>query len=162
MIYIVKRGDTLAKIASKYSTSIRAIAAQNNIKNINKIGIGQALRINESQGITPNMSFNPNPINSSPFAATGATGGWSSNTGLSINDVSMRANAKLINRYGQNSGTVRAGDNPPQDLTNLQEPSFFDKYKNYFIYGSGALVVVMLIMNSGKRSAPRRRSVKRR
>ena len=151
MIYIVKRGDTLSKIASKFSTTARAIAAQNGIKNINRIGIGQSLRINESQGITPNMSFNPNPINSAPFASS------------SINDVSMRANSILSNRYGGmiNSGTVRAGDNPAQVDNTMQEPSFIDKYGNYLLYGGGALIVLMVLMNSGKgSSAPRRKSRK--
>lgn len=46
--YIVKKGDTLPKIAKKLtgdSSNYRAIANQNNIKNVNKIKVGQKLVI---------------------------------------------------------------------------------------------------------------------
>ena len=44
-IYIVKNGDTLTKIANMYSTTVNAIAIENNIQNINLIYVGQKLRI---------------------------------------------------------------------------------------------------------------------
>lgn len=149
MIVTVKRGDTLRKLASQYSTTVAAIAAQNGIKNVNLIRVGQRLTINESQGLTPAYSFNPNPINSAPFS-----------TGSDINAVSMRANATLIKRYaGQNSGTIRAGDNPIVNDMPVAEPSFFDKYSNYLIYGGGALIILMVLSNSGKggKAAARKR-----
>ena len=45
MIYIVKKGDTLSKIASQYHTSVVAIAQYNGIRNANRIYIGQRIRI---------------------------------------------------------------------------------------------------------------------
>ncbi len=45
MIYMVKRGDTLSKIASKYNVDINIIAKLNGIKDINKIYEGQVLSI---------------------------------------------------------------------------------------------------------------------
>lgn len=44
-IYIVKAGDTLSEIAEKYGTTVSALAAKNNIKNVNKIYIGQKLYV---------------------------------------------------------------------------------------------------------------------
>lgn len=44
--YIVKSGDTLTKIASKYETTVEKIAKDNNIKDKNKIYVGQKLIIN--------------------------------------------------------------------------------------------------------------------
>ncbi len=44
-IYIVKAGDTLNKIAASFGTTARAIAVENNIRNINLIYIGQRLII---------------------------------------------------------------------------------------------------------------------
>lgn len=41
----VKAGDTLSAIAIKYGTTVAAIAAENNIKNINNISVGQVLVI---------------------------------------------------------------------------------------------------------------------
>ena len=43
--YVVKKGDTLSEIALKYGTTVNNIAKKNNIKNVNKIYIGQVLKI---------------------------------------------------------------------------------------------------------------------
>ena len=43
--YTVRTGDNLTKISKKYGTSINQIASWNNIKNINKIYVGQKLRV---------------------------------------------------------------------------------------------------------------------
>lgn len=43
--YTVISGDNLTKISKKYGTSISQIASWNNIKNINKIYVGQKLRV---------------------------------------------------------------------------------------------------------------------
>lgn len=44
-IYIVQRGDTLNQIAMNFGTTARAIAVENNIRNINLIYVGQKLII---------------------------------------------------------------------------------------------------------------------
>ena len=44
-VYIVKRGDTLIKIASKYGTTYQKLAKDNNIKNPNLIYVGQKIKI---------------------------------------------------------------------------------------------------------------------
>lgn len=43
--YTVRAGDTLTAIAKKYKTTVKAIAKKNNIKNVNKIYVGQKLKI---------------------------------------------------------------------------------------------------------------------
>lgn len=43
--YTVKAGDTLSLIAVKFGTTVAAIASLNNIANINKISVGQVLKI---------------------------------------------------------------------------------------------------------------------
>ena len=43
--YIVKSGDTLDEIAKKYNTTVNSIPKKNNIKDVNKIYIGQVLKI---------------------------------------------------------------------------------------------------------------------
>lgn len=43
--YTVKAGDTLSKIAKKYNTTYQELARKNNIKNPNKIYVGQILKI---------------------------------------------------------------------------------------------------------------------
>jgi membrane-bound lytic murein transglycosylase D len=43
--YIVKKGDTIGKIAARYHVSIQRIANYNNIKNKNVLRVGQKLKI---------------------------------------------------------------------------------------------------------------------
>ena len=43
--YVVKKGDTLSAIASKYNTNYKSLAEYNNIKDPNKIYIGQIIKI---------------------------------------------------------------------------------------------------------------------
>lgn len=53
-IYVVKAGDTLSKIASKYGTTYQKLAEYNNIANPNLIYVGQKIRI-------PNGGGTPTP-----------------------------------------------------------------------------------------------------
>lgn len=48
MTYTVKKGDTLSGIAQKYKTTVKALQSLNNIKDANKIYIGQKLLIGRS------------------------------------------------------------------------------------------------------------------
>lgn len=43
--YVVKKGDTLTKIAKKYNTTVDSLAKKNNIADKNKIQIGQVLYV---------------------------------------------------------------------------------------------------------------------
>ncbi|KYC72960.1 hypothetical protein B4092_4997 [Bacillus licheniformis] len=47
-VYTVKKGDTLSEIAQKYSTTVKALQSLNNIKDPNKIYVGQKLKIGGS------------------------------------------------------------------------------------------------------------------
>ena len=44
-IYIVKSGDTLSGIAKRFSTTVNALVALNNIKNPNLIRVGQIIKL---------------------------------------------------------------------------------------------------------------------
>ena len=45
-IHTVASGDTLGKIAKKYGTTVQKLASLNNIKDINKISVGQKIKVN--------------------------------------------------------------------------------------------------------------------
>ncbi|WP_458117994.1 GH25 family lysozyme [Bacillus sp. PK6-026] len=48
MVYTVKKGDALSVIAKKYNTTVKALQSLNNIKDPNKIYVGQKLKISSS------------------------------------------------------------------------------------------------------------------
>lgn len=52
-VYVVKKGDTLSKIATKYNTTVDAICKLNNIENPNLIFVGQKLLIPTTPTPTP-------------------------------------------------------------------------------------------------------------
>ncbi|MGN9866367.1 GH25 family lysozyme [Bacillus swezeyi] len=52
--YTVKKGDTLSEIAQKYNTTVKALQSSNNIKDTNKIYVGQKLKISGSNSKTSN------------------------------------------------------------------------------------------------------------
>ncbi|MEC2105492.1 LysM peptidoglycan-binding domain-containing protein, partial [Bacillus licheniformis] len=47
-VYTVKKGDALSVIAKKYNTTVKALQSLNNIKDPNKIYVGQKLKISSS------------------------------------------------------------------------------------------------------------------
>lgn len=51
-IYVVKKGDTLIKIATKYNTTYKKLAEYNNIKNPSRINVGQKIKIPTKQTTT--------------------------------------------------------------------------------------------------------------
>ncbi|MEC1262553.1 GH25 family lysozyme [Bacillus swezeyi] len=52
--YTVKKGDTLSGIAQKYKTTVKALQSLNNIKDANKIYVGQKLKISSSASTASN------------------------------------------------------------------------------------------------------------
>lgn len=57
-IYVVKAGDTLSGIASKYGTTYQTLAAYNNISNPNLIYVGQQIKIPGNGTTTTNTTTN--------------------------------------------------------------------------------------------------------
>jgi hypothetical protein len=55
--YTVQAGDTMAKIAKRYGTSVEAIAVANHIADASRIRVGQRLFI--PQGPTPTPTYTP-------------------------------------------------------------------------------------------------------
>lgn len=51
MKYTIKSGDTLSGIANKFNTSVRELMRLNNIKNPDKIYIGQVIIVKEVDAI---------------------------------------------------------------------------------------------------------------
>lgn len=84
----VVRGDTLSALAKKYGTTVNAIAKLNNIKNVNRIYVGQVLTIKGSS--SPSNKNNGNGSGSSGGGGTGNSGTTGQNT-TSSNQVTMKA-----------------------------------------------------------------------
>lgn len=74
--YTVQRGDTLRNIASRCGSTINAIASLNGITNIDRIFVGQVLRMPGSSGSTGGAATptsTPAPAATTPAPAAGAS-----------------------------------------------------------------------------------------
>ncbi|WP_025727695.1 LysM peptidoglycan-binding domain-containing protein [Heyndrickxia ginsengihumi] len=56
-IYVVKKGDVLSKIASKYNTTVSKLESLNGIKNVNLIYIGQKLKVSGSVSTSTSVKY---------------------------------------------------------------------------------------------------------
>jgi LysM repeat protein len=65
--YRVVRGDTLARIAQRFGTTVQALAALNGITNPNRIFAGQVLKISGGTGPAPQ----PTPVGTPPVSVSG-------------------------------------------------------------------------------------------
>ena len=68
-VHIVRRGETLSRIAHRYGTTVWAIASLNSLRNINLIYVGQRLLIPGKSGDDPTPPPSPPPPPNPP--ATG-------------------------------------------------------------------------------------------
>lgn len=57
MLYVIKSGDTLSKIASRYSVPLAIIIAVNKIKNVDQIFVGQQIQIPNMQDVPSEATF---------------------------------------------------------------------------------------------------------
>jgi len=58
IVYTVKKGDTLSKIAKAYNTTVAKLAEYNGISNPNKISVGQAIKIpSAASAAAPAVSY---------------------------------------------------------------------------------------------------------
>ena len=85
--YTIQKGDTLAKIAKEYGTTVKALAAQNDIKNINCIHAGSKLEITSVDTTAINMS--QKNVNSKTHK--------SDETGIGIEKNAFKSNTKTTN-----------------------------------------------------------------
>ncbi len=70
-IYVVRAGDTLGLIAARFGVTIQAIAAANNLANINIIYVGQSLIIPGVTGPGPTATPTPGPTTPPPPPPSG-------------------------------------------------------------------------------------------
>jgi LysM repeat protein len=87
-IYVVQRGDTLARIARRFNTSVAALAQLNGIVNVNLIFVGQQLRVPGPGGVVP----------PTPAPGTGAAAfeiGGQIQGGLTANSDAVMKSAKM-------------------------------------------------------------------
>ncbi|WP_407888952.1 LysM peptidoglycan-binding domain-containing protein [Levilactobacillus sp. N40-8-2] len=122
----VKSGDTVAKIANQYSSSVSSIEKANSLKNVNLIYVGESLVVpgsttstastaTTSQATTPSTSTTSattgtNNYSSTSTASTGTTSSASTSTTSSSTSDSSSAKAWIANKESGGSYTASNGN----------------------------------------------------
>jgi LysM repeat protein len=141
-VYIVQRGDTLAKIAARYGTTVSALKALNGLSNPNVIWVGQGLRVGKGSGtISPGPAKPP---------VSGGGGKWidvnlskqrltayQGNTPVfsTLISAGLPRTPTVVGRFKINTklrATRMRG--PGYDLPNVPYTMYF--YKGYAIHGT--------------------------
>jgi LysM repeat protein len=91
--YIVKRGDTLARIALQTKTTIAQLLNLNTIKNPNIIYVGQRLRIPTAGAPAPQVPATQAPAQGNPPASVSAARGYGFDFGVEAYLVDQDVNA---------------------------------------------------------------------
>ena len=141
-VYIVQRGDTLAKIAARNGTTVSALMALNGIRNPNVIWVGQRLRVGKGGG-----TVSPGPVKP---PVSGGKGRW-----IDVNLSKQRLTAyqgntpvfsalisgglprtpTVVGRFKVNTKlTSTRMRGPGYDLPNVPYTMYF--YRGYAIHGT--------------------------
>jgi LysM domain. len=128
----VKSGDTVAKIANQYNSSISAIESANSLKNVNMIYVGESLVIPSSASTTTTThtttpstsqttSANTTAATTTRAATTGTTN-YSSQQNTSANTASTTANtanASSTSSASTSTSTSSSSSSEPQPSPGL-------------------------------------------
>ncbi len=120
----VKSGDTVAKIANQYSSSVSSIEKANNLKNVNLIYVGESLVVpgstaststaTTSQATTPSTSTTSATTGTSNYststASTGTTSSAATSTTSSSTSDSSSAKSWIANKESGGSYTASNGN----------------------------------------------------
>lgn len=88
--HVVKSGETLSGIANKYGTSAQVIAKLNNLKNPDKINVGQILKIPPKEPSSSSATNNSQKPNSAPKPQK-LTGTYTVKKGDTLASIAKRA-----------------------------------------------------------------------
>ena len=141
-VYIVQRGDTLAKIAARNGTTVSALMALNGIRNPNVIWVGQRLRVGKGGG-----TVSPGPVKP---PVSGGKGRWidinlsrqrltayQGNTAVFSTLISggLPRTPTVVGRFKVNTKlTSTRMRGPGYDLPNVPYTMYF--YRGYAIHGT--------------------------
>ncbi|GAB2318871.1 hypothetical protein IRB23SM22_11290 [Alkalibacterium sp. s-m-22] len=116
IVYVVKSGDTLNRIAQTYNTTTAKLASLNNLTNINLLSVGQVLAINEA-GVA--QAKNSQPSNSSNPGNLHQTNTPAPETAI----VYVVKSGDTLNRIAQTYNTTTAKLASLNNLTNINRLS---------------------------------------
>ena len=139
IVYTVKKGDTLSKIATSYKTTVAEIMNLNpSIKNPNKISVGQQILIRKGAAAASSISTPvAKPVEPTPAPASGATNPenndeyiWNYFKGFGMNDYGCAAIVgNLACESGLNPKNLQNSFEKPAKL-NMTDQQYTDAVDN--------------------------------
>jgi len=125
--YKVKSGDTLGAIASAHKTSVSALAKLNGIANINRISVGQVLKVTGTATAAPAPTpSKPAASTSKPNSSVAGTSTYTIVRGDTLSGISSRHGMSvnsLMTMNGLNSHIIHIGQKLKLDGAAVSKPT---------------------------------------
>lgn len=131
-VYVVKSGDTLSKIASKYGVSISDLIKINGISNPNNISIGQKIKISTTSSNSSNNS-------SSVTQSGGMTMGYTNSSLVAYTKLSQNHSGQRTHSIDRITPHCVVGQCSVETLGNLFYPSSQQASSQYGIGSDGRI-----------------------
>lgn len=135
IIHIVQKGDTLSKIASKYGTTYKALAAYNGIANPNVINVGQQIRIPSGGSNSGNTSTETKPATGNG----GTTVGYTNSSLVSYTKISPNKNSPRNHAIDTITIHCVVGQCSVETLGNIFAPTSRQASSNYGVGVDGRI-----------------------
>jgi LysM repeat protein len=139
--YVVKKGDTLSKIAKELGVSVNDLASYNNLKDLNKISVGQNLKVPSASPSFSSFDLRRDSIladfpkinvvdtNSYTVSKGDTLGSIAKKYNVSVSDLASYNNIQNINRIGEGQN-IRIPANAKKTFSKNELVSEYQKEKN--------------------------------
>ncbi|MFD1455126.1 LysM peptidoglycan-binding domain-containing protein [Levilactobacillus lanxiensis] len=126
----VKSGDTVAKIANQYKSSVSSIEKANNLKNVNLIYVGESLEIPDATSTTTSTT---SAATTTPSQSTTATSNTTNNTASTSNYSSQATTGTTSSASTATSTTSTSGSSAKAWIANKESGgSYTASNGNYY------------------------------
>ncbi|WP_204121940.1 MULTISPECIES: LysM peptidoglycan-binding domain-containing protein [Levilactobacillus] len=126
----VKSGDTVAKIANQYKSSVSSIEKANNLKNVNLIYVGESLEIPDATSTTTSTT---SAATTTPSQSTTTTSNTTNNTASTSNYSSQATTGTTSSASTATSTTSTSGSSAKAWIANKESGgSYTASNGNYY------------------------------
>ncbi|NLR09239.1 MULTISPECIES: LysM peptidoglycan-binding domain-containing protein [Lactobacillaceae] len=125
----VKSGDTVAKIAKQYSSSVSSIEKANSLKNVNLIYVGESLVVPSSTGTTTSTTTQSTQSTTPSTSTTTANAGTSNTAAASTGTTSSASTSTSTTSSSDSSAKAWIANKESGGSYSASNGNYYGKYQ---------------------------------